>query len=63
MAMHTAPTIREMDNARVTAGLLINLDSVGYTVTEAQEDAGTRPAPAVVKGFFYFAGSKITPAD
>lgn len=66
MAMHVAPIIREMDEARQTAGLLSNLDSVGYTVTKAQETAGTRPTPKVTPdggiGFFYFGGQKIAPA-
>lgn len=63
MGVHIAPVIRQMDNARITAGLLQNIPSVGYTLIEAQEDAGTRPAPPVVLGFFYFGGSQITPAD
>ena len=66
MAMHYAPLIREMDEARITAGLLINLDSVGFTVQRAEEVAGTAPTPLVTPnggiGFFYFGGQKISPA-
>ena len=63
MGMHIAPLIRQMDNARITVGLLQNIPSVGYTLIEAQEDANTRPAPPVVLGFFYFVGNQVTPAD
>lgn len=61
MGMHIAPFIREMDNARITAGLLINLNSTGYTERVAQEQAGTVPTPVAPFGFFYFAGQKLTP--
>jgi hypothetical protein len=64
--MHTAPLIREMDEARQTAGLLNLLDSVGYTVRKAQETAGQVPTPKVTPdggiGYFYFGGQKITPS-
>lgn len=65
MAMHIAPIIREMDKARVALGLLINLDSVGYTIGRAQEVAGTRPTPKVSAdggiGNFWFQNQKTTP--
>lgn len=65
MAMPVAPIIREMANARVALGLLVNLNSVGYTVTAAQETAGTRPTPSVTAaggiGNFWFANQKTVP--
>lgn len=66
MAMHVAPLIREMDNARVALGVLVNLASVGYTVTVAQEAAGTRPTPLVTGaggiGNFWLLNQRTTPA-
>lgn len=64
MAMHIAPLIREMDNARVTLGVLINLNSVGYTERQAQEGV-TQPTPLVTPnggiGNFWFLNQKTTP--
>jgi hypothetical protein len=66
MAFHVAPLIREMENARVTLGVLQNLNTVGYTVTSAQESAGTRPTPSVTPagglGNFWFLNQKTVPA-
>lgn len=62
---HVAPVIRQMEDARVTAGLLQNLASAGYTVRAAQESAGTVPLPtnypSASNDFFYFGGQRITP--
>ncbi len=66
MSFHVAPLIREQEIARVGLGLLQNLDSVGYTVTKAQETAGTRPTPSVTAaggiGAFWFANQKTNPS-
>jgi len=62
---HVAPVIRQMEDARVTAGLLLALASVGYTETVALENAGKRPSPtdypANANNWFYFGGQRITP--
>jgi hypothetical protein len=62
---HYAPVIRQMEDARVTAGLLMNLASVGYTIRAAQEGAGTvcQPTdyPANSNDYFYFGGQQIAP--
>ena len=62
---HVAPVIRQMEDARVTAGLLQALASVGYTEVAAAEAANTRPAPtnypAGSNDFFYFGGQQIVP--
>lgn len=62
---HVAPVIRQMEDARVAAGLLAALASVGYTEVAAAEAAGTRPAPTNFPSgsndYFYFGGSRQTP--
>jgi hypothetical protein len=66
MAFHVAPIIREMENARVTLGVLQSLNSVGYTETVAAENAGTRPTPSVQPsggiGNFWLLNQKTAPA-
>lgn len=66
MSFHVAPLIREMEVARAAVGLLSTPDSVGYTVTKAQETGGTRPTPVVTPnggiGNFWFANQKTTPS-
>lgn len=69
MAFHIAPIIREMEEARQTVGLLpagTKNDSVGYTLINAQEAAGTRPTPKVTAdggiGNFWFLNQKTVPA-
>jgi len=60
MSFHIAPLLRERENAAISAGLLINQSTVGYTERAAQEGV-TQPTPLVTPaggiGFFYFAGS------
>ncbi len=60
-SFHIAPLLRERENAQVSAGLLQNLPSTGYTQRTAQEVAGTVPTPVVTPnggiGKFYFGGS------
>lgn len=66
MGIHVAPVIREMDNAKISNGTLPNLNSVGYSVTTAQEASGTvntpgfepRCAPQVPIGYFYYRGTR-----
>jgi hypothetical protein len=64
MPFHIAPIIREMENARVTLGLLQNLNSVGYTVRNAAEGV-SQPAPSTAPsggiGNFWFLNQKTTP--
>lgn len=62
---HIAPCIREMENARLSAGLLISPQvSVGYTVRQAQEGV-TQPTPSTQPsgglGNWFFTGNKYTP--
>jgi hypothetical protein len=61
---HIAPGIREMENARLSAGLIIQAVSVGYTVRQAQEGV-TQPTPITTPNGgltnWYFTGSKYTP--
>lgn len=62
---HVAPVIRQMENARIDAGLLTALASVGYTEQLAEETAQTTPQPtnypAAANNYFYFGGSRQTP--
>jgi len=60
---HVAPVIRQMENARVEAGLLPELASVGYTEQVGEEQAGTTPQPVnwPTGAYFYFGGSRQTP--
>ena len=64
MAWHIAPIIREMENARVSVGLLSSQNSVGYTVRNAVEGS-TQPTPVTTPnggiGNFWFANQKTTP--
>ena len=66
MSFHVAPLIREMEQARISLGLLKALDSVGYTETRTAEQAGTRPTPVVTPngglGNFWFANQKTVPS-
>lgn len=61
MSLHIAPTLREMENAKASAGLIQTVNSVGYTERQAQEGV-TQPTPHVawVNGY-YFVGTKYTP--
>lgn len=65
MAMHIAPLIREMDEARISLGVLLDLDSVGFTERSAQEGV-TQPTPIVTLnggiGNFWFLNQKTTPS-
>jgi hypothetical protein len=65
MAFHIAPLIREMENARVSVGLLSSPNSTGYTQRVAQEGV-TQPTPLVTPnggiGNFWFANQKTAPA-
>jgi len=62
---HYAPVIRQMEDARIQAGLLTALASVGYTEQVAKENAGTTPQPvdypASANNWFYFGGQRISP--
>lgn len=62
---HVAPVIRQLEDARITVGLLIPLASVGYTEQVAEETAGTTPQPTNwplgSNTYFYFGGSRQTP--
>lgn len=64
MGMHYAPLIREMDNARITLGVLINLNSVGYTERNNAEGV-TQPIPVTTAngglGNFWFLNQRTTP--
>lgn len=64
MAWHIAPVIREMENARVSVGLLASQNSVGYTARLNQEGV-TQPTPLTTPnsglGNFWFANQKTTP--
>lgn len=66
MSFHIAPLIREMEQARISLGLLPTGDSVGYTVRKAQETAGTVPTPVVTPaggiGNFWFANQQTAPS-
>jgi hypothetical protein len=63
---HYQPVIRQMEDARITAGLLQQLASVGYTERSAAEGV-TVPTPtnypAGGNAFFYFGGQQITPTN
>jgi hypothetical protein len=63
---HYQPVIRQMENARIDAGLLQALATVGYTERVAAEGV-TVPTPtnypAVGAAAFYFGGQKITPTN
>jgi len=62
---HVAPVIRQMEDARITAGLLPALASAGYTLTVAQETQQQRVQPTNYPSgssdYFYFGGSRQTP--
>jgi hypothetical protein len=64
MAWHYAPVIRQMENARVSAGLLTSYSSVGFTERVAVEGV-TQPLPvdypAAANNWFYFGGQRISP--
>ena len=61
---HYAPGIREMENARVSAGNIQNLASVGYTERKAAEGVSV-PTPVTTAagglGNWIFLGSVYTP--
>ena len=63
---HVAPVIRQMENARIDAGLLTALASVGYTETAAAEGV-TRPSPVNYPSgssdYFYFGGQQLSPTN
>lgn len=62
MPWHFHPLLRSLEKAEESLGLIKSLNSVGYTVQLAEEQAGTSPAPALSDGFFWFLGQKITPS-
>jgi hypothetical protein len=63
MSFHIAPILRERENTAIAAGLLINLDSNGYTVRKAQEGVSV-PTPLVTPaggiGYLFWGGSNLT---
>ncbi len=65
-AYHYAPVIRQMENARQSAGLLPSLSSIGVTERVAAEGV-TVPTPvnypAGSNDFFYFGGSRQAPTN
>jgi hypothetical protein len=68
---HVAPIIRQMEDARISVGLLIPLASVGYTVQVGEEtntyatNTGVAPPPSNwplgSNTYFYFGGSRQVP--
>lgn len=64
MSFHYAPLLRERENAAQAAGLLISLNTDGYTERKAQETAGTVPTPVVTQaggiGYTYYGGSNLS---
>lgn len=53
------PYFRDKELAMESASLIQALNSVGYTVQEAAEDAGTLPAPTILIGSNWFFGGTI----
>jgi hypothetical protein len=63
---HYQPVIRQMENARIDAGLLQALSSVGYTERAAAEGSSVpNPTnyPTSANNYFYFGGSRQTPTN
>jgi len=64
VVLHIAPILREMENARLSAGLIIQPVSAGYTVRQAQEGV-TQPTPLTTPNgglnYWYFTGSRYSP--
>ena len=61
MPLHIVPSLREREEAVVSAGLQADLDSVGFTVQAAQESAGIVGHTAFSVGeIFIFAGTAYT---
>lgn len=63
MSFHYAPILREREQAAIAAGLLISLDSTGYTERKAQEGVSV-PTPIITQaggiGYTYYGGSNLT---
>ncbi len=59
MPLQIHPYFRDKELAMESAGMIIARNSVGYTVQEAAEDAGTLPAPTILKGSNWFFGGTI----
>lgn len=58
MPLQIHPYFRDKELAMETAGMILARNSVGYTVQEAAEDAGTVAPPTILKGSnWYFGGS------
>ena len=53
------PYFRDKEQAMETAGLIQSLDSVGYTVQVAEENAGTTPEPTLLVGSNWFFGNPV----
>lgn len=60
-AWHVAPTIREMEVAKIAAGLIQSYSSTGYTERAAQEGVSQPTPHGSWAQYFYFGGSRQTP--
>jgi hypothetical protein len=54
MPQHVHPVIRSLETVEETLGLIKPLNSVGYNIIVAAENAGTRPPAPVPVGAGYF---------
>jgi hypothetical protein len=59
MPFQIHPYFRDKELAMESAGVIQALDSVGYTVQDAAEDAGTLPEPTILVGSNWFFGGTI----
>lgn len=61
MPIHMHPVFRQLETALESEGLIVTLDSAGYTVLVAQESAGVRPPKPVPPGYAWITrGTKHT---
>jgi hypothetical protein len=60
MPIHMAPALREKELAEEAAGMIVKLDSAGYTCEQNQESAGIMPHTTVVGQVFVINGKQRT---